>query len=138
MNNGTHSAVTKDSRRLNTEEGQVQAAWVALVMRDTITSFLRRDRRVVKPFRSVPWSSVHYNTDDNTGRGILATYMEHNGNDSSNLKGLALEFLDIINRMKAFWGIGWGHNKRGATFVHKRVVTKLIILSLKIHTVYIF
>ena len=59
-NNGTHSAITKDCRRLNPEESEVQAPRVALVMRDTVTSFLRRDCRVSKPLRSSPWSAVHY------------------------------------------------------------------------------
>ena len=53
-NYGTKSAVTKDLRRRNPEKGEVQAAWVTLVMSDTITPFLRRDSWVSEPFRSVP------------------------------------------------------------------------------------
>ena len=74
-------------------------------MRDTITSFLRGDSRVSKPFRSVSWFAVHDNTNDHTGKGIEAADMEYNGNDPTNLKGLALKFLDIIDRVVAFRGI---------------------------------
>ena len=105
IQNGTKCAVTKDSRRLNLEEGEIQAPRVTLVMRDTIASFLRRDSRVSKPFRSVSWSAVHDNTNDHTGKGIEAADMEYNGNDPTNLKGLALKFLDIIDRVGAFRGI---------------------------------
>ena len=132
-NNGTHSAVAKDCRRLDPEESEIQAPRVALVMRDTVTSFLRRDCRVSKPLCSSPWSAVHDNTNDNPGWGSVATYMEHNGDNPSYLQWLALKFLDIVNRVEASRGIGRGHDKRGTPFVHKRVVTKLIILSLKIH-----
>ena len=81
IQNGTKCAVTKDSRRLNLEEGEIQASRVTLVMRDTITSFLRGDIRVIKPFRSVSWSAVHDNTNDHTGKGLEAADMEYNGND---------------------------------------------------------
>ena len=59
--------------------------------------------------------------------------MEDNGDNSSNLKWLAFKLLDVVNRVEALSGIGRGHDKRVPTFVHKRVVTELIILSLKIH-----
>ena len=146
IQNGTKCAVTKDSRRLNLEEGEIQASRVTLVMRDTITSFLRRDSRVIKPFRSVSWSAVHDNTNDHTGKGIEAADMEYNGNfffscgcllasmarsvndmeyngnDPTNLKGLALKFLDIIDRVEAFRGISWSQNEGVASFIHERIV----------------
>ena len=84
-NNGTHGAIAKDCRRLYTEEGEIWAPRVALMMRDTVTSFLRRDCRVSKPLCSSPWSTVHDNTDDKPGRGGVATYMEHNGDNPSDL-----------------------------------------------------
>ena len=133
IQNGTKCAVTKDSRRLNLEEGEIQASRVTLVMRDTITSFLRRDSRVSKPFRSVSWFAVYDNTNDHTGKGIEAADMEYNGNDPTNLKGLALKFLDIIDRVEAFRGISRSQNEGVASFIHERIVAKLIILSLKIH-----
>ena len=102
-------------------------------MRDTVTSFLRGDCRVIKPLCSSPWSAVHDNTNDKPGRGGVATRMEYNGDNPSYLQWLALKFLDIVNCVVAFRGIGRGHNKRGTPFVHKRVVTELIILSVKIH-----
>ena len=80
-------------------------------MRDTITSFLRGDSSVSKPFCSVSWFAVHDNTDHHTGKGLEAADMEYNGNDPTNLKGLALKFLDIIDRVVAFRGISRSQDK---------------------------